>query len=302
MGDGREVDLESDDGVLQQVGNLLALTDNSDLNILLCQRWSAHLGKDKVFFWSSIQEDRGKFTGTAIWPALPKPSALSGELERGEALLAPTQEDGQAGHIPATALLSLHRDQIELNPEPKPDTPKTSLFLTRKTDYLTLSLKSELIVELEEDSLESLFATLVRHLAGQARSLPQKQTVGDLLQREKAFPTVLGPGIASPHAYSEAIETPLCALARLPHGVDFGSPEGEAVHLVFFAFEPPPYAPNPPRNPCGDLPDDQPARYPRPTPQRPRNPRPNPDPAPRRVAPGLKSFGKTVMFTAARFT
>ena len=62
-------------------GNLLALTDNEDLNVRLCDIWSDMLGKPTVWRWGGEESD----SGSRFAQGLPRPGLISAEMERGDA-------------------------------------------------------------------------------------------------------------------------------------------------------------------------------------------------------------------------
>jgi PTS system fructose-specific IIA component len=70
-------------------------------------------------------------------------------------------------------------------------------------------------------------------------SLSKELVVSELIEREAAFPTGLGHGVAVPHAYSGALDSRFCVIAQIPNGVDFGAPDDEPAKLVFLLLSPP---------------------------------------------------------------
>lgn len=54
-----------------------------------------------------------------------------------------------------------------------------------------------------------------------------------LLARERLGSTALGEGVALPHGRVAALRTPLGAFMRVVEGIDFDSPDGQPVDLVF---------------------------------------------------------------------
>ena len=61
------------------IGNVLALTDNRDLNQLIRERWAEVVGSKHVFCWSpeSVgQEQLIGGLGQPIWNNLPKPTKI----------------------------------------------------------------------------------------------------------------------------------------------------------------------------------------------------------------------------------
>lgn len=79
-----------------------------------------------------------------------------------------------------------------------------------------------------------LFTALVDSAAkGFAASFPRKEALQGLLAREALMPTAIRPGIAIPHA-KLALPLELCgAVAFLPAGLSFASPEADPVRVVF---------------------------------------------------------------------
>jgi len=59
-----------------------------------------------------------------------------------------------------------------------------------------------------------------------------------LLVRERLAPTALGRGVALPHARSVGVSGPHVVIARSHRGIDWGSPDGQPVHLVLLVLSP----------------------------------------------------------------
>ncbi len=226
---------------MQGVGNLLALTDNQDLNQLLCQRWSDVMGRTHVYRWSPTprQEEIEGSAGRPVWTHLPKPSLVSAELSRSESSLR-TVANGPRGE---GALAVVVGNEVRLDPPP-PDKPdKTELFtsalyLTREADYLARSIHPTLVMRLEAEGLEALLGRLVDRIVQLIPAVPRDETVRELLERERTFPTLLGHGVAVPHTYCRKLDTRMCAVGQVPGGMEFKA-GAEPVHLVFLLLSPP---------------------------------------------------------------
>ena len=113
------------------------------------------------------------------------------------------------------------------------------VHLHRERGYLLRCLRPELTARLNVERVEELFARLIDLVAGLVPSVSREEAIRELLDRERLFPTALGHGVAVPHAYSNAIRSPLCVVAQIPNGVDFGAPDEEPVRLVFLLLSPP---------------------------------------------------------------
>ncbi len=247
VADARETALLSRPG-LEGIGSVLALTDNEDLNVRLCQIWGNVVGSDRVFRWDPSSadhpEDQGQsdLPGRVLWPRLPRPSLLSGELQRGEAVMREVRgPEPLSAHL-STTIIWVRGGQLILNagraPDGEPGEDDWVLFLQREAEYLARSVRPELVVTLTAKNLRELFESLVESVIRVHPGLPREPTVEELLARESAFPTALGHGVAVPHTYSSAVDERLCVVAHLPEGLEFGAHDGEPVRLVFLLLSP----------------------------------------------------------------
>ena len=247
-GDARDRDALEEHPMIQRVGNVVALTDNEDLNIVVCERWAETLGRDHVYRWHPAGGDANKdqgHHGRIIWANLPKPSLLSAEISRGEAHVTEADEYVPTGSQTLTTPLAAMKEEDELVLDPR-SVPKTQqeklgkvLLLRREADYLTRSVRQDLIVDIESEGTEGLFRELVEEVVKVFPRVDKEETIKELIERESSFPTALGHGIAVPHAYVPALESRICLIARIVNGVDFHAPDNEDVDLAFLLLSPP---------------------------------------------------------------
>ncbi len=227
---------------LYETGNLLALTDNEDLNTLLCERWRDRFGREHLFRWGSASSREGDpgSAGSRVWAALPKPSVLSAELVHGEARVVQSIGRPDHGELLITPLVAIAEGRVVLDPDGIEQTEDGEvLSLRREADYLHRAIRPELIVRIDAQSQEELYLELARRIAELHPRLSIRETVDELLASDQSFPPALGHGVAVPHAYSPALETRLAAVAQLPRGIDYGAHDGHRVKLVFLLLGPP---------------------------------------------------------------
>lgn len=244
--DARDLALQERDE-FRVVGNVLALTDNEELNVIICQRWLPVVGREHVYRWgggASATEQTHEQPGLVVWSALPKPTLLSSEISRHEVELIIT-EGGQPRHQTSRPLLMVAGGTVTLDPIHPAHRDRVDsdegiiLSMRRETDYLQRSLRPDLVVRLESaESQEQLFRELVAKVTTVAPRVDKERTVQELLERERSFPTALGHGVAVPHAYSGGIDRRLCVVAQIPDGAEFGALDGEPVRLVFLLISP----------------------------------------------------------------
>lgn len=93
-----------------------------------------------------------------------------------------------------------------------------------KADHIFFDMKSETKAEILREFIGGL----------EQRGVIEKSAVivSELLQREKLCSTGLEKGIAVPHALTEAVNSPLLALAILRGGVDYGAVDEEPTDVL----------------------------------------------------------------------
>ncbi len=69
--------------IISSVKNLLVLTDNEELNTLICEKWLLYIKKDRMFRWSEKESEK-KQMGIPIWQFLEKPSRISVDLKKSD--------------------------------------------------------------------------------------------------------------------------------------------------------------------------------------------------------------------------
>lgn len=234
----------------QGVGNLLALTDNEDLNVRLCQHWSEVLGAEHVYRCNptgtqpGAREEEEALPGRLVWPGLPKPSLIAAELHRGEAVTRTEEGYDPAYARVATPIVSVsNRGMLFAPPTSDEKTTKPAeisqvLYLQREADYLVRSVRPELVMRLDVPDLPTLFHEMVARIVDVNPAMPHEELVDELLDRERSFPSVIGHGIALPHTYHAALEGRLCAVAQVPEGIIFDEKSSEPVRLVFLLLSP----------------------------------------------------------------
>lgn len=68
---------------------------------------------------------------------------------------------------------------------------------------------------------------------------PAEAIADRLLERERAHPTVMGDGLAIPHATVLGLSAPAIGVAVAPVPIPFGAPEEDPVRVLFVLLSPP---------------------------------------------------------------
>lgn len=85
----------------------------------------------------------------------------------------------------------------------------------------------------KKQALEELAA-----LAAKSTGLDSREMFNALLHRERLGSTGLGRGIAIPHVKFKSLKNIVCIFARLETPIDFESPDGDPVDLIFLLLAP----------------------------------------------------------------
>lgn len=256
--DARDVAALEERGELQGIGNLLALTDNEDLNSLLCQRWSEAFGADRVHRWHSgqgIEKEGPGHAGQIVWTRLAKPSLIVRELNEGQARISRKKlEKPEPGHAQVNLdelwerrpLLAVVDDDLRIDPKveqlkawAKEGRRIEWISLRREADYLSAALEPGLILDLEEVDIPEAIAAVVEKMASRYTEIDAKAITEDLLNRERLHPTHLGHESAVAQAMIDGLPTRLCGLARLAKPAPYVDEEAKPVQLLFVLISPP---------------------------------------------------------------
>ena len=106
----------------------------------------------------------------------------------------------------------------------------------RLLDYLDVR---HVLLDLEQTDRDAVLGRIVGALAATGALSEVEEPLRRLIEREEVMTTGIHPGVAVPHAYTQAAPRSICALARLPAGVDWHSLDGEKVTIVFCLLGPP---------------------------------------------------------------
>lgn len=241
--DARNVDLVEERSEFLKVGHLLALTDNTELNELLCSRWGHALDiHQSVYRWSNnrdkTSDDRSQI-GEVVFPKLARPTVISSQLIDGEARVWSVTSDGSAiGGQPLIIIRKgLARPVTDRKDGDNIQKGDLVLVLEREAGFLSRSLQAGASVDLNVTDLVDLYEKIIELAVEHVPSISKDESLSEITQPGKIVPNVIGYGVAVPHIYNHSITQRLCIFARLPEGLTLPN-ENEPIRLVFFLISP----------------------------------------------------------------
>lgn len=220
VADARDADL-FDRPSLAGVGNLLALTDNEDLNLRICAAWAPRLGTHHVFRWAEHDErehERGQGV-PLLWG--DEPSAIAFDLTRGARTLV---------RVPRATELSDGKTLLEVDTQGEALTPSGAiqrLALLPRGALLRQGFDPERVWASEAQDLQTLHAEIHEAFAGTLDPEPGR-----------AAPAVVEQGVAVAHFHAAAATRPTLALVLLPGGVALAPEPEPPVRVVFVLISP----------------------------------------------------------------
>ncbi|MFG0253234.1 MAG: cation:proton antiporter [Phycisphaerales bacterium JB038] len=230
---------------LRGIGNVLALTDNEELNILVCQAWAPIVGREQTYRWGRPSEEDADATsrpGTLLAKIPAKPSLLATEMQRGETLLMESAGLPEST-IDITPMMGWDGKKVLVESEEAPLLEKEELqsllYLRRASNYLSRAIQPASIIRLDPpENVETLLGDQLEQLCAAHPTLDREEMLSELTARHREYPMTLGEGVALPHAYSDHVKQRVGILARLNEGIDFGAADGRPVQLVFLLISP----------------------------------------------------------------
>ena len=114
---------------------------------------------------------------------------------------------------------------------PREEGPSAAMALSELVSF------EDILLDMQADRKRTALGGIADRLAHRVGS-SQGAVLAALLRRERLGPTVIGDGVAMPHARLEGIASPAVAVARLRRPVPFGTPEDDSIDLLFAVLWP----------------------------------------------------------------
>lgn len=100
-------------------------------------------------------------------------------------------------------------------------------------------IKPEAInVDLQSEDKNEVIQELTELLYSLVPNLSREEIIELVEARESKGSTGIGSGIAIPHAISDKISEPVCAVGISKNGIDFDSLDGKPAHIIFMLLFP----------------------------------------------------------------
>lgn len=98
---------------------------------------------------------------------------------------------------------------------------------------ITDLLRPQNIILCNEECTKKRALEILSHELSIITNIDTSVILQQFVARERIGSTALGNGVALPHVRLEGLETPSAAFLKLESGIDFDSPDGQPVDLIF---------------------------------------------------------------------
>ncbi len=228
---------------MSSMGNLLALTDNRDLNQLICEKWSEIIDRNHLFRWSprSAQDEKEiGGMGKPLWSMMPKPSQLAYELKNMN--IDCRQLDDNESFTKSSKnerLISFSEGALYFSDEIPEEVKPSHVFVSERLSLNLIGLiKRNQIFFLDYENYDELLNALLSEVEQIYPDIVNDTLKTNLLEREVKFPSILANSIAVPHTRCSSLTESICVVVQLKREIQLQPPKGGAIRVLFLLFTP----------------------------------------------------------------
>ena len=225
--------------------NIIALTDNSDLNALICRHWTSIINKNNIYRWESTNQTKKQkekdnvLIGKSIWEYLPKPSIVSSEVVKQETTLFTKVSVEKENNLEILIAYNASNDRIHLLPNKKElqklPTNSSIEYLCLKRSYQNWAsfFVQDLVFIQENNTYSQLCQSFIDHLRKRFSTLNYNSILLEITQKQENS-ICIGNGVAILHVFSKLIEQPIISLGIISQSIKELKPYDNIPVKLFF--------------------------------------------------------------------
>ena len=228
---------------LYGTGNVLAITENAELNTLVCQLWKTEQPQANLYKWgvasAASEGEAGSDleVGREVWGVVPYQNLKAINEEGGEGFLyVQTVTPGDIRHG-ERVLMCLHGETLLPYLPEDVEEPVQVLMYRPFAVRLNLKMRPDWVMVCPSTSMPEAMGYMLDHLGRDMSNLDSSDLHQTLAAQEKEYSSLVGYGVALPHAYSEHLKESVVLVASLKEPVkDLHS--GEEIKVIFLVLSP----------------------------------------------------------------
>ena len=225
------------------IGNVLAITENEDLNTLICQRWQKEISGVSLYKWGTQTKSDDQtvnqqlMTGNLIWHELKLDQFTQLDLDERE--LGILSEKTQIENITDTERVLMCMYKGEILPCIPQNAAGDCIILSCRslTLNLDLNIKPKWVRISQATSLPEVTRELLETLRESYTQLDIQELHSRLVDYETKYSGLICPDTALPHARTDGLDESIVLIAKLSKPIK--SLHGdEPITLVFLILSP----------------------------------------------------------------
>ncbi len=222
------------------VGHILAITENQDLNTLVCQKWKKEFAWAETYKWADPDESRelgdAEEVGHVVWNGIHLGQLLGMDVKDLASRITLEAVEASAIRHPERVLMSHCND--ELMPYwPEDQESGATLVFHPFAVRLDLALQPNWVMTSDATSMSAAVLELLRTLEADHPSINSEALHRQLLVQDEKYSSLIGYGVALPHAYTDALEESVVLVARLNNPIVCAH-TGEQILVIFLVLSP----------------------------------------------------------------
>ena len=222
-------DITEDESFLN-VGNLLAVTDNLELNVLIARHWAQIVPKNNIYYWSTDDNtSKRQDFGQVVWSDIPKPSIISSELQHKhsaleEKLVSKSSQD--KSNIATESINNQFSSTENLYPLlywdkqnhlklgnsafiSFPNKERKVLFIKRNINNIFNEITKDNVFLISRSNFRAIYKKMITKCVEKNSFLTLNHIVDEITAQQKSVSFVLSNKAAIGRYYSSKIDSPL---------------------------------------------------------------------------------------------
>ncbi|MHC4995188.1 MAG: PTS sugar transporter subunit IIA, partial [Planctomycetota bacterium] len=230
------LDLDDDDDPrLYGVGAIIALTDNEDLNTLLCTHFKEENPGASLYRWARGTADENAArpgAGEVVWPELSLTALKAMTVEEIEKHVVRTRRKVERIRHRERVLLCFGPDQVETSLGQRTEGEADVLLYEPFSTGVAIRIEPDWVIYSDCRDMGELYAQMLCAMADKVEKIDRDAVYQQLLKQEDEYSSYIEYGMAMPHLYVKDLEQSVAAVAKLGHPVL----DSRAQHEVQFVF------------------------------------------------------------------
>ena len=227
---------------LYEIGNVLAITENEELNTLICQKWSKEQAHANVYKWGSqnATEDRsidGHFVnGQLVWKNLKLNKIVAADREDEIGIVSCKTKFEEIPNENQVVMCSFANGILPF--PPKDGTGDCSILVQSEIQIgLDVNITPDWVITSDVTSLAKITERLLQIVKKDYPKLDTKTLYDHLIDYESRYSGLICPDTALPHTYTNGVDDSIVLFAKLINPIK-STYNDEFISLVFLILSP----------------------------------------------------------------